>query len=65
MSSNYWEGFTCPVCDKGFTLEQWDKRHNGKNGEEWHEGCGPECKDVLFKEDDEEDVTNDEFEAGG
>jgi uncharacterized Zn finger protein (UPF0148 family) len=47
MSSNYWEGFICPVCGEGFTLKQWEKRHNGKNGEEYHEECCPECKDDI------------------
>lgn len=43
--SNYWEGFICPICGEGFTLAQWEVRHNGDNGEEYHEDCCPECNE--------------------
>jgi uncharacterized protein YbaR (Trm112 family) len=52
----YWERFTCPICKKGFTLEQWDKRHNGRNNEEYHEDCCPECKDGIVYDEDEHPV---------
>ncbi len=42
---NYWERFSCPICGEGFTLAQWEVRHNGRNGEEYHKDCCPECKD--------------------
>ena len=51
----YWEGFTCPICGEGFTLKQWDKRHNGRNGEEYHDTCCPECKDGTADDEDEEE----------
>ncbi len=57
--SNYWEGFICPVCGEGFTLAQWEERHNGKNGEEYHEECCPECKDGTAYDEDEEDDDED------
>ncbi len=56
--SNYWEGFICPVCGEGFTLAQWEERHNGKNGEEYHKECCPECKDGTAYDDEEDDEDN-------
>jgi len=54
--SNYWVEFLCAVCGEGFTLEQWDVRHTGRNGEEYHEECCPECKDGTAYDDDDDDI---------
>lgn len=53
--SNYWEGFICAVCGEGFTLAQWEERHNGRDGEEYHEECCPDCKDGTHDNDDSDD----------
>lgn len=37
------EGYRCAVCDQPFTVEEWEDRHNGRNGEEYHADCCPEC----------------------
>lgn len=59
---NYWERFSCPICGEGFTLAQWEVRHNGRNGEEYHKDCCPECKDGTAYDDDDDDPQGDVYE---
>ena len=35
---------TCDACGKPFTKQEWDERHWGPYGEEWHEACCPVCQ---------------------
>ena len=38
----------CPVCEKGFTDDEWEDRHWSSEDEdiEYHAKCCPECKGV-------------------
>lgn len=42
---NIWDEFTCSVCDKGFTEEDWDVRHTDPEDDlqEVHEECCSIC----------------------
>jgi DNA-directed RNA polymerase subunit RPC12/RpoP len=54
MNDETGEGYVCDVCGKPFAAEEWEERHWGDEGEEYHEACCPICA-----EEDEEDEEDD------
>lgn len=43
------EGYTCGVCGRGFTPEEWADRHDNEEEEDryFHAGCCPICGDPV------------------
>lgn len=42
----WWMDYECDVCGNGF-IDEWDydNRHTGLNGEEYHDSCCPDCNE--------------------
>jgi hypothetical protein len=51
MTAPIWERVACTICDKPFTEEQWDDRHDDLDGNDVHAECCPVCVTDTWAKD--------------
>jgi hypothetical protein len=39
----------CAACGQAFTLDQWEDRHSGPDGEDLHAGCCTHCEPIPYE----------------